>query len=161
MRAALRLASLCLCATGCQFDPYGSEYTESRPERAALVGAYRPDERSTREFRERYGLELSSTELRLDAAGSFTARALPDCWREALCSRRLQSVHGTWSPEHHRDWWSLRLLSESVDGKKDEFGGEAMLRGEKPPYLVHFIIGDPDSGEGLVFEKVDTAAAAR
>jgi hypothetical protein len=33
-----------------------------------------------------------------------------------------------------------------------------MVRGERPPYLVHFIVGDPDSGDALVFKRVSPSS---
>jgi hypothetical protein len=28
-----------------------------------------------------------------------------------------------------------------------------LLRRQKPPYLLHIIVGDPDAGDGIVMER--------
>jgi hypothetical protein len=137
----------------CQFDPYAYEFTRAKPEVTSLPGHYRTDDESRKIFKREFNIDVSQCELDLRDDGSFDLRGVPDCWKEIDCSGKLQRTSGTWTLGRHQEWWALRLRTSRIDGSAADFGSDAMLRRETPPYLVHFTIGDPDSGHALAFER--------
>ena len=60
---------------------------------------------------------------------------------------------GTWKLERIYDWWGIRFTSREPGPIYHLWGTPAMLRGEQAPYRIHFIVGDPDMGEALVFQR--------
>lgn len=137
---------------GCQFDPYGSDYTKVQPTREDVAGIYKVDPKTVNSFKAQHGVDPAAAEINLKPDGSFELKEMPACWLAVTCAGRLQSASGTWSIQKHQEWWALSLETRELDGRKHGHYSEAMLRGEKRPYLVHFTIGDPDSGQALVLE---------
>jgi len=99
-----------------------------------------------------FNVDISQSAFDLSSDGSFESGDLPDCSKEMACSGKLQDISGTWSLAQHQDWWAVRLLTSRIDGASADFGVGAILRLDEPPYLIHFTIGDPDSGQTLAFE---------
>jgi hypothetical protein len=160
------VTALCvgLVLASCQYNPYASEFATTRPDDAALVGVYRPD----RETTDRLGTALNvrldpACELALRPDHSFTARRLPNCWFTPgnECVPELINLSGTWTIERKQDkWWALRLEVTTInDQGREPYGLEVPVRGNTPPHVVHFTIGDPDAGNALAFERIAQNAA--
>src|SRR5437867_4158599 len=149
--AGLVLTSMLL--SGCQFDPYAHEYTRAKPKEESLVGRYAADDESRNLFQRAFKMDVGRCELDLMTDATFELRNVPDCWRRPDCSGKVETAAGTWKLCQIHEWWSLVLRTQRIDGLAVDWGSEAMLRGEDVPYLIHFIIGDPDSGRGLALER--------
>ena len=154
-----RTLFLLVWLSACQYDPFAHEYTTSRPVERDLIGTYRPDRETADRMKRVLGIAVGRfCELTLRPDGTFTIREMPRCWFVASvedCVAGTEDVAGTWKIIPQQQWWAVGLTKRStVAGVDHIYRFRAMLRGSEPPYLLHFIIGDPDSGNGLAFARV-------
>ncbi len=146
---------LMLATTACQYDPFAHEFTKVRPETGKLVGVYELDDESTEMLRRKYKLVPPSSRFVLRSDGTFSISEVPTCWREFTeCSSATESADGTWQVKKLDEWWEVRLRCTKIQGEPSDYGLGAHVRGDRPPQLLHFTVGDPDSGEALAFRKV-------
>jgi hypothetical protein len=156
----LMIACVTIVASSCQYDPFAHEYTRARPASAAtIVGTYALDRESIKMLKRNYNVTAPRSLLQLRNGGTFELREIPNCWRsDAKCTSRTESATGTWELAKHQEWWEIRLRCRTINGTATDYGVGAMLRGERPPYVLHFVVGDPDSGEGLALTRKSPAA---
>jgi hypothetical protein len=121
-------------------------------DRQALVGEYRLDPETRNWYSKEIQSSVPAATLRLSADGRFIVRNMPDCLRGAECRPGTVSFAGTWEPEKLDDSWVLALHVSDSDHTHGYFT-TAQLRSQQPPYIVHFIVGDPDSGRAIAFER--------
>ncbi len=140
----------CLGTTACQFDPFTSDYTRSRPDDSAVQGVYDFDAESPLPSGERIGAPVHAT-IDLRADGSFQVANMPDCWLDLIPKGAVDSASGNWRIEQHQEWWAVNLRITKRNDSALDYTLQAMLRRQKPPYLLHIILGDPDSANALVF----------
>lgn len=146
---------LMLATTACQYDPFAHEFTKVRPETGKLVGVYELDDESTEMLRRKYKLVPPTSKFVLRSDGTFSISEVPTCWREPTeCSSATESADGTWQVKKLDEWWEVRLRCTKIQGEPSDYGLGAHVRGDRPPQLLHFTVGDPDSGEALAFRKV-------
>ena len=138
---------------GCQGDPYSSSYTRNRPNEADLIGKWVPDEATLKNMRDkgRYNTNKTRTSLTLYSDGSFEMVDMPDWWRDPFGKPHgvLQSDSGYWKLKEHSpgSWWE-------IDFDFPKWGGTTTaLRRETPPFIIHFTLGDADSGDAMVFVR--------
>ncbi len=153
-RAAIPLVGVLV--TGCccfmfQGDPYYYQYTRAEPDASDLVGLYTPKAESV-EFVKGKGFDFTSVAIWLKDDGSFIVEGVPPG------DYYLANNTGKWSIEKQQEWWVVGIATESdveSRGKMQhwESHGNIHLIGEKPPYLLHITVGDPDSGECIEFER--------
>ena len=163
MKTLVWIALFAVCIA-CQRDPFASEYTTSRPSEADLIGTYRPDSETMQRLRDEFHRSVAPTcQLVLFPNRTFLARDVPDCFDDQLsgCRQGVQQWYGTWRVRaESRRWWSVEL---SVGGTtrfpSQGWRFPAMLRGNKPPYILHLIIDDPDSGNAVAFRRISPQAA--
>lgn len=151
MRALLALAFLLL--GGCQFDPYSSEYTRKQPVVAALPGTYALDAETKAWYSREVQPAVPPAMLELRRDGTFQLRNAPDCFHRIECGRGVISLAGKWQVEHLDETWSLSFDVSEENQRPARYFTTGELRSQEPPYLVHFIVGDPDSGRGVAFER--------
>lgn len=101
-----------------------------------------------------------SPSITLFPDGAIVITNIPDWWNTfGQACGGFDSGRGFWRVEKHRDWWAVlgcftnTAQFASLTNKSERFGSDMMLIGEKPPYKIHLIIGDPDEGRGMEFEK--------
>ena len=156
MKESILIAVAALVLARCQYDPFAHEFTNARPQESAIVGRYVPDRETTDILRESLRVQVSDrAALAINADHSFVATELPRCWieRSSDCAAGTETWAGTWSLRQNQEWWAVQLHITARNGRPTSYGFPAMLRRESPPYLVHFTIGDPDSGDALAFER--------
>jgi hypothetical protein len=157
------------------------KYTTIEPKPTDIIGTYQITS-DTASNLVAVGYFQTNASISFYANGTFEAFNLPACWRsdEPLygpgwqgkpISRSYDSGSGSWKifDEEKYDFdkglsknhsWSIMLHfigSKSLDYSPiatNGWIGSLMLKNESPPYILHFIVGDPDEGEGLEFEKV-------
>jgi hypothetical protein len=93
----------------------------------------------------------------LRADHTFEVKDVPDWFiTYGDAGTKLVSGTGTWQLEQVHGWWQLGVEFRESTGQSVFRGPFAMnfsLVGEKPPYLVHLTIGDPDAGNAMQFQK--------
>lgn len=148
---------LLLFLAACQYDPYTSEYTSHRPNDSDLPGEYVATVETRELIRNAHSYPACNPQVILHADHTFEIKDVPDWFiTEGDAGTKLVSGSGTWALQQHQEWWALGILFRESTGQsvfKGPFGMDFMLVGEKPPYLVHMTIGDPDMGKAMQFQK--------
>jgi len=101
---------------------------------------------------------VRASQLELNPDGTFSINNIAAAWSPFSKAEGFENVKGNWRLGSHQDWWVVQLNVTSVkqaDGHLNRQGFEtyAMLIGQASPYILHFGIGDPDSGDALQYEK--------
>jgi hypothetical protein len=129
-------------------------FARNKPKPTDLVGRYIPTENTLHFVRDEGGYEVVDTSITLSIDGSFEMVNMPDWWMEPFGkpSGEFDSGKGEWSIERQQEWWELELNFNSEDPPT----GLTFipLVGEAPPYKLWFYVGDPDSGDVMIFEQV-------
>ncbi len=150
MRVKLSLFLICLLALGCSGTIEYIQFTRDAPNRSDLVGTWEPDDSTVRDMKQRGNYDISlPTKLMLRDTGYFEMINMPDWWGNSFAESRkgLDSDSGKWSVEQFAEpFWSVILSSSK--GQRS-----VNLMGQKPPYKLHFVLGDPDSNESMTFIK--------
>ncbi|HUS34988.1 MAG TPA: hypothetical protein VM680_06515, partial [Verrucomicrobiae bacterium] len=146
--------------SGCQYDPFAHTYTTAKPDESKIAGNYQlvMQTLTTNGLAEFSG-QLPSVELRAD--GTFSATNIPPwgiSFPDTNFFTTLVSGSGNWSIESvgsvdngttRQTMWGLRL---------DPPSGKAVfdfpkLMGTNSPYGLIFTLGDPDSGDAMIFGR--------
>jgi len=149
-KSYISLAVMALVLSACLGDPYSGSYTNRRPHESDLVGTWVPNQNTLRDMRNRgrYPIEQGRTSLILRADGKFEMLDMPDWWRDPFGRPHghLESSSGTWKLKENSTGpvWEIELQFPT-------WWTTTALRNEKPPYFIHFTIGDPDNGEAMTF----------
>jgi len=154
-RAAGPIAVLLLAVSiACQYDPFAHEFTSVKPTDDELIGQYELDDESIEMLRH-HDVPRPSSRVVLQRDGQFAINDVPTCWREAFeCSLDLESASGTWQVGKENEWWVVRLRLTNIRRKASDYGMVAYVRGDRPPRLLHFTVGDPDAGQALAFRRL-------
>ena len=144
---------------GCQGNPYLSSYTAAKPNESDLVGTWVPDNDSMKDIRERggYDIDNANTKLILRPDGGLEMLNMPDWWQDPFGRSHgtFRSDSGTWMLREHSPgtWWEIELTFPKA-------WTTTPIRREKPPYLIHFTLGDPDAGHAMTFVRQKSVSAA-
>jgi len=139
---------------GCQGDPYSGTYTRTRPNETDLIGRWVPDAATLAYMRTGGGYDTSRmhTRIVLRSDGTFELFDMPDWWRDGFGRSHgsFESSSGKWNVGQHPDdkSWEIELAFRA-------WNTSMSLRGQKPPYLIHVTLGDPDQNDAMVFVKAD------
>ncbi|HAR68098.1 MAG TPA: hypothetical protein DCR55_18130 [Lentisphaeria bacterium] len=146
--------------SGCQYDPYASEFAEIEPAAESVVGVYVPDPRTKKLIAETGGYVKTDSAVQLMADGTVVFQSIPDWWNTSFGRPKggFDSGEGTWKVSKMQRWWGVALLFDSTAAfsSMESPGGldtGIMLVGNEPPYKLHFTVGDPDSGAAMQFER--------
>ena len=126
-----------------------SQHTRAEPARTDLVGIWIPDRRTVEDMQERGGYNPTfPTSLRLQADGSFEMINFPDWWSNISGQSYggLRNNSGTWEISEQENLWHVELKLTGTRRSVD-------LLGQKQPYSISFVLGDPDSGKSMTFIK--------
>lgn len=154
--AAIIAMSLGLAGCCCfmfQGDPYYSKYTRVKPDEKHLVGVYAIDGKSL-DLARRWGADLTTSTIELKGDGAYVMKDVP-LLAMGTDRKQLTNESGTWTVDKHQEWWVVSTQCEYTNEKGQRataFGGFNLI-GEKPPYVIHFTLGDPDSGDCVEFER--------
>jgi hypothetical protein len=155
----VRCAVVALAATafvGC----IAYDATRTAPSVEALVGTYAPTSKTEADIRIRGQYADAPTRVVLQADGIIHLENLPDWWLDGYgdSHRTRVSASGTWSLEQNqRDWvLGVHISGGQIDGAKYARGffTQFALAGQHPPYVIHFLLGDPDSRQGMEFARL-------
>ncbi|MGI4761401.1 MAG: hypothetical protein ACRYF0_11875 [Janthinobacterium lividum] len=155
----LRLIILMLAAyslNSCQSDPWAWQYARSKPTQP-VEGTYKLTSRSHVLLANMYK-NAKTSQLELKPDGTFYIEDIASAWSPFPRAVGFESVRGNWRVGSNQDSWVVQLNVTSVkqaDGQLNRHGYEtyAMLIGQEAPYILHFGIGDPDSGDALQYER--------
>ena len=160
MRAFIAILSLCL--VGCHRDPHSSVYTKTQPKLDDLVGVYVPDQTTVSLItREGHYRELPAS-ITLGTGGALSITNIPDWWGtdQGMAKGGFDSGRGTWKVVQHREWWAISAYFESAaqfastQNRAKDLYTSFRLVGEGPPYKILLLVGSPDDGRAMQFERV-------
>ena len=126
-------------------------FARQKPLEANVAGKWVPTAQTLEDMRNKGGYAISTHELVLNADKTFFMRNMPDWWATDLESKKgFQSASGRWmlSPATGGSDWGIDLMV-GTSGI-----GFVHVRNQKPPYLIHIGIGDPDNGHYMLFERI-------
>ncbi len=134
---------------GCGGDPYAGKFAKAQPTAQSFVGDW------TLKAGSRGSNPSKPTKLTLRADGSFTAVNYPGAAVGSFgTAGSFLDGDGTWSVQQHQTFWVIGINWQKLGGNQLDYGEMLHILNDAPPHVLRHIIGDPDSGEALVFEKV-------
>ena len=153
-RIAVAIAVM-LLATGCMNN--GIEWSElaftrHRPADQDIVGTWVPTEKSIKLLaRMRGASPMPSPQFDLRPDGTVSVRDFPDWfWSEdARVTFRFKSGEGRWRVSPEKVVYTIYVLEIELGDDVHTIN----ISKQKAPYQLHVTIGDPDSGDYLIFER--------
>ena len=144
-------------------SPY-SDFTYKKPKWEDIVGEYKFSKESIKKLE--YSDSLNSNFLfKLNLDSTFEMKSFPNNISETdINEHDIINVKGKWKLDEDFGFgWMIQMTYEKPtniksDNKQNSFlyKNTFKLKGEKKPYKIYIIIGDPDSWEGLTLEKIST-----
>ncbi len=142
--------TLLLLNVMCVAPNFDSEnFTSSEAKQSDLAGTYIPTESTWEFIKNEGGYTVIDISVTLAPDGSLTMTNIPDWWGSNPSGQpngQVQGCQGEWDIGQVQDWWELKIISCIVHTS-------IPIVGEKPPYQLWFYIGDPDSGDIMIFEQ--------
>jgi hypothetical protein len=161
--ARLPIATLVLfLASGCFLPTWPElQYTRTKPLETELVGSWRPTAKTISDLRRRGRYAATDHELNLRPDHTFTMRNMPDWWRNGFGESHGQfdSGNGTWELSSANNVWQIWVVwlhFSQFPGSASSGATPIHLCHQRPPYLIFIGVGDPDEGEGMLFERSKT-----
>jgi len=151
--AVLLLALLCAaCFNIPPVNPAELNFTWRQPAESDLIGTWVPTQDTLNDIRKRGGYPAANHQLVLRGDGTFSLLNMPDWWLNdgGESSGGFNSGSGTWKLRKDGSW-QIYLRFDSVRNFTN-FGAPLNLRRQKPPYLIHIHVGDPDEWHAMLFE---------
>jgi len=142
-----------LCSVACVLPNLDTEnFAKEEPAHADLVGTYALTPSTVQFLKDEGGYEAVGASIALAADGTFEMVDMPDWWGAGEPGGGFDSGSGTWKTVKHQEWWDVELHFTSED---PPVGTTSIpIAGQAPPYSLWFYIGDPDSGDIIIFERV-------
>ena len=142
------------CFNNPPINPAELNFTWRQPNRADLVGTWVPTSATLEDMRDRGGYPISKHELVLLDDGSFSMLNMPDWWSDGFGRSRkgFESGSGTWSISQQGSWCVYLVFKSPIT--RSGYGVSLNLRRQKPPYLIHIFLGDPDEWQAILFERL-------
>jgi hypothetical protein len=139
-----------LSIAGCHgVNPAELDFTRSEPAKPDVVGKWTPTPDTLNETTRPTG---SRQELDLRNDGTFSVVDLPTSPDVAGASQRgLLSGSGVWHLDKDQDGFTVWVINLDFANRHRE---TVHLRHQRPPYLIHIFIGDPDSGRAALLKRV-------
>lgn len=128
------------------------DFTRHQPSKTDLIGRWVPTPASLKDMRERGGYTISRHELDLHADGTFSVTNMPDWWSSfgGESHRILQSGSGVWTIQQEDDGVAVWVIQLDF---ADHHRISLNLRHQKPRYLIHVMLGDPDTGRAMLLQQ--------
>jgi len=162
MKKASVLLILVLCICSCRYfnvSPVNGITTKNLTEKPLpkdFIGKWKIDKHSY-DLISKEGYEYKDVELVIKNDGSFNAKNFPDFIDvfSKKATKEYLNAKGTWKigKDFDDEKWVLGLNFEKSKLYRDDLAVEFELYIEKEKLILWYFIGDPDSGERLLFEK--------
>jgi len=125
------------------------DFTRDEPAGADVVGKWIP---VTGHLSQAGASGIPEREIDLRKDGSFSVVDLPTSPEvPGVSARGLLTGSGVWHLDKDLDGYTVWVINLDFASHHREM---VHLRRQKPPYLIHIFIGDPDSGQAALFERV-------
>jgi uncharacterized protein YozE (UPF0346 family) len=151
------LPFLLVMMSSCHGDPRAYSYSTEKPIES-VTGKYSLTNESLSFLKsQNYNSQSSFLELRTDS--TFILSNIPDIWNPFVEPKgAFESAYGRWKIRKSQDWWTVELNSDSIQNSSNDkygegFSDQIMIIGERQPFTMSFILGDPDTGEALQYKQ--------
>lgn len=148
----LLLITIVIFSYSCAFNFYTPLTDDLSNE--SLIGEWKLTEDSI-VFLKKENLWKQNEEVRLTLKGNTTFELIniPDCWRNTIrnCSGTGLSYRGKWSINKYENSDKWLHLVENDAGYNKTYAVPIIKR--KGKILIAFVLGDPDAGREIYFEK--------
>jgi hypothetical protein len=149
------IALVALLSGACNTSPLIFDFTRAEPNEADLVGGYVATKETIEELRRRGHFDIDNKEpprIFLQADHTFSFQKVPDwlSWGAPGSSRLLFSHTGKWELGTNAEGGHWCIYLTSYNGAHTPVA----LRKQTPPYLIYLIMGDPDAGFAMTFQRV-------
>jgi hypothetical protein len=137
-----------LVVVGCQFDPYVSSYSRTRPAPEEIIGTWV----ATPATRENLAGSHGDRHPRIELFGDGRIRILdvPSVDDREKPLDQVTDVEARWQLfQDGKGWWGIHL-----DRPTWFCVGCLVVLKDRPPHLLVIRYGDPDSGRGFEFERL-------
>jgi hypothetical protein len=137
--------------------------THLRPKIKNVAGTYTPNAATTRWMANVGHYRTVSTQIELREDGSCRFVSIPDWWVSDFGESHdgFVSGAGSWKLEKDSIHWCINLDFGHDQGRSaqlhDRYDGMVILLHQRPPYALRLGVGDPDSDEGMVYERTRAA----
>lgn len=148
---AASLFAACNVPIGAALRPY--RYVSAEPNRAEIVGVWTPDPATVEDLRGRGGYDASvPVRLTLREDGTFELANMPDWWDNGFGKsyKGFSSASGRWELTNGSGGWGVSL---KYSGASRSAGLVEHKFRDSPRYYMEFILGDPDSGDAMIFAR--------
>ena len=124
-------------------------FTANRP--TDLTGIYTPTKSSWAFIKNEGGYTVTDISVTLAPDGSLTMTNIPDWWSNGRydSNNEVESCQGKWGVKQVQSWYELSITCRTPTLISSS---SVPIVGERPPYQLWFYIGDPDSGDVMIFE---------
>ena len=145
-------SAACNIPLGNLLSSYGC--VSAQPNKEDIVGVWMPNEATVEDIRTRGRYNPTvTTKLDFRSDGSFGMQNMPDWWKNGFGESygSFESNSGTWKLSNvSGTCWQIDLtfpnLGTGVGLLEHRFSG-------RPRYVIEVILGDPDSGEEMIFVR--------
>jgi len=145
---------LALFLSGCMGSAWSElSFTRNKPNPADVIGTWVPTAATIKDLREHGGYVISKHQLILRADGTFSMVNMPDWWSNGFgqSQKSFESGSGKWQFYQDDNTWTVWAIE--LDFPKFFVPNAMHLQCQKPPYLIHITVGDPDSGHYMLFQR--------
>ena len=154
--AFVTMSGLALLLSGCinnGIEWSELSFTRTKPNPSDLVGTWVPTDATIKDMKEQGAYTISIHQLILRADGTFEMINIPDWWKDGFgqSKKGFESGLGKWQLYEDRDPWTVWAVE--LEFPNFVVPNQIHVRRQKPPYLLHVTVGDPDSGHVMLFEK--------
>lgn len=137
-------------------DGIFTKNVEIKPETKALEGVWEVDQQSYDLVREQYSLNGKKIKLLVFPNGTFNIENLPDFINDGFgksINNRFHNVSGNWNLEQVENHWKLAMNYNASELYPQGCWTLYDLFMQKNDLMIWVWIGDPDSGNRLLFKK--------
>lgn len=160
-RSAYGLGMACgiFFLSSCQQN--SNDYALQKPRATDIAGVYYPDNKTLEKLRIEGRYPATNIEIKLEPNGVVKLQNIPDWWRHfGDSSGKFDNGYGTWSLITRESEWTTEKYRWVIDIDARWKGQESIaesaridIRGQKPPYELQMIVGDPDQMSAMFFVK--------
>ena len=163
---SLLSASNLMCLVSARDYDQNHFFTKTEPKEEKLVGKYVPTTKTISLIKDVGKYESEDVAIALFPDGTFEVNNMPDWWipNDAGYGKSnggVDSGTGKWkiSKENLSGLWQITLDFQSgVFNSRKDINNDLTLTldlgGQQSPYSIWIYVGDPDSGNVMVFEQV-------
>jgi hypothetical protein len=152
---SLGVGTLTFCGL-CQWSLSDPTIPRTKPAKEDIIGIWSLSPSSLQEMRMEGRYEISTHTLTFKDDGTFEMVNMPDLWLNfGQSNQDFYSGSGRWEfVKNYQGYWTVEVHFTSLPGYKNGLVTSFYVGQNEAGYYIYDFIGDPDSGDVIVFEKL-------